>query len=262
MNQKNLKKQYTDKMKFIEDLVKKNKLNKHYKKLLYSLLILCELRFDFACAKCKEKQINFYKSLNNFYGFEKDKIYSKSWEKLNEKLKKMSLEEAIKNKKRIINSLFKNSKITYDYIKKRDSCFSWKVQDETEEIMGIHFKNAILPKNPFRDEEFANRRKEMKKMLIEVKKEYPKIKKVFGSSWMYNLDKYNDLHSKDFVKNLKIAYSHKNKTTAYWGQFLCSDGSFNETRALEFRNKWKFPFKRLTSEAPIESFFKMYNIKL
>jgi len=248
-------------MKFIKDLTQNQKLNKNYKNLLYSLLKLCELRFDFTCAQSKKLKIGFYEALVRFYGFEKDKPDLRSWNTLKITLQKISLSRAIENKSKIIEKLFINSKITYDYIKKRRSSLSWKIQDKKGEMMGIHFKNAIMPKNPLKGKEFENRKKEMKKMLWEVKTKYPKIKVVFGSSWMYNLKSYNDLHPKDFVKKLKPAILHKNKTTAYWGQFLRSDGSFNEERAKEFRKRWKFPYMRLTATVPITSFFKMYNIK-
>jgi hypothetical protein len=247
-------------MKFIEDLIKKKRLNKNYKKLLYSLLKLCELRFDFACAKCKKLKIGFYEALVKFYGFEKDKPDLKSWDNLKKRLQKISLNEAVENKKRIVASLFKNSQITYDCIKKRKSCLSWKIQDKKGEMMGIHFKNAIMPKSPLKGKRFENRKKEMKNMLKEIKTKYPKIKFVFGSSWMYNLKPYNKLHSRDFVRKLKPAYSHKNKTIAYWGQFLYSNGSFNERGAKEFRKRWKFPYMRLTATTTINYFFKKYKI--
>ncbi|MFQ5620975.1 MAG: hypothetical protein ACE5FT_03975 [Candidatus Nanoarchaeia archaeon] len=148
-------------MKFIEDLVKRRRLNKHYRKLLYSFYELCELRLDFAMAKCKKLKIPFYEAMVRFYGFEmsKPKRGHAEWGKLQRKLKKLTLKQV--DKKKLLPELYKNSRITYVYLKKEKGCFRWKPRQYDALVATIHFSNEVMPENPFRGEELEKRKREV-----------------------------------------------------------------------------------------------------
>ena len=154
--------------------------------------------------------------------------------------------------------LFLNSDYTKDICnhKQEKRCFNYDIWND--EGVSLHFTNAVIPKNPFKEEQFEQRKLELKEIAKEIKEKYPEIKFFFSVSWMWNLDVFKKLMPKEFNDSLKEFNEHDFYSLGHWGQFFRHDGTLNSKRIEEFRKNWEFPFKVLLGQCDKNKFFEMY----
>jgi len=247
--------------KTIKDLAKKYKLNKIEKRRLNAEFEIIKLRTEFAVFKSKKEKRPLYKSLVKYGGIERffQKLTKKQYQKLANKLKKLKSENLNqKDINQIALNMFNKSdykkEIIQNYIPSK--CFTygmWKNKG-----VAIHFRNAVVPKNPFKGKEYEKRKQELKDIALEVKEKYPKAKYVFSISWMWNLKVFQSFMPKSFNKSLKKYEEKLFYSGAHWGQFYKYTGSLNKKRVKQFKKNWKFPFKTVLGECSIKDFYDMY----
>lgn len=227
----------------------------------YELIIL---RVDFCIFKLKQENKKFYDILKFYAGLERFTKYLSNEEK--NKLKKIInlFENKIQNdfsdsdKLEFCKELFINSDYVKDICnhKQEKRCFNYDIWND--EGVSLHFTNAVLPKNPFKEEQFEQRKYELKEIAKEISQYYPQIKFFFSVSWMWNLNVFQRLMPKEFNDSLEEFNEHDFYSLGHWGQFFKHDGTLNYERIKEFRNNWEFPFKVLLGKCDKDNFFEMY----
>ncbi|MFX0107910.1 MAG: hypothetical protein ACFE7R_06490, partial [Candidatus Hodarchaeota archaeon] len=135
-------------------------------------------------------------------------------------------------------------------------CFDYDIfQDEG---VLIHFSNAIVPENPFSDDEIPHRKRELKDIAYDIRDNYSHLKYVFSVSWIWSLEKFRALMPKSFNASLKEFKDNKLYSLAHWGQFYRFDGTTNQRRMDAFRKKWEFPLQNLIGECSVDDFVSFY----
>jgi len=240
----------------IERLREKYLLSELDETLLKTEADVVLLRVEFAKVKSKELSIPFYDSLIKYAGLgrlvrDKTKLkYLKN--KLNSK-KNNTSNSSLEN---ITEYIFLRSYRTEQIIshKYRGNCFWYDIWNN--EGVNLHFKNALIPKNPFKGKNLERLKSELKKIAKDIKKNHPEVKYIFGVSWIRGIKTYRDLMPKE------TKYTEWKKQDVYsmghFGQFYRADGTLNKERYDKFRKTWKFEIKTYLGECKIEDFFKMY----
>lgn len=154
----------------------------------------------------------------------------------------------------------------------RYGCFGYDREPE-EKVMHIHFSNAEDgPTGPLSQERMAERKKEIRDVLLAARREQPDLQEVHGNSWLYNLPAYRRLfppsYTEHLVENRDPALWHQG--SSIWGQFVDSEGGLKKDLADQFMEKLKanpdadpleaLPMKALRAKAPIKDFYDFYNI--
>ena len=122
-------------------------------------------------------------------------------------------------------------------------CFNYSIIEKKIDLhmpvfQFINHKN--FKKNYSYDEKFKMRAKDLLKLLKNVKKKYPKIKKIQMGSWLNEYKPFRSL----FPKTWKPTKKEKKKNSiAWWGQFVRSDGNINEDLYKKFKKNLKFKYK-------------------
>jgi hypothetical protein len=250
-----------DLIKIIENNYTLIELDKTRLKSEYELIVL---RVDFCLSKFQQDNKNFYNILKYYAGLERFTKYLSDDEKnkLNDTIN--SFENKIRtghdesDKLDFCRELFLNSDYTKDICnhKQEKRCFNYDIWNN--EGVSLHFTNAVIPKNPFKEEQFDLRKSELKEIANEIKEKYPEIKFFFSVSWMWNLNIFKKLMPKEFNDSLEEFNEHDFYSLGHWGQFFRHDGTLNYKRFEEFRKNWEFPFKVLLGKCDKNEFFEMY----
>ena len=248
-------------IKTLENNYTLTEIDKTRLKSEYELVLL---RVDFCLFKFQQDDKSFYDILKYYAGLERFTKYLSKDEKskLNDIIK--LFENKIKNefdesdKLELCKVLFLNSDYTKDIgnHKQEKRCFNYDIWNN--EGVSLHFTNAVIPKNPFKEEQFEQRKLELKEIAKEIKEKYTEIKFFFSVSWMWNLDVFKKIMPKEFIESLKEFNEHDFYSLGHWGQFFRHDGTLNYKRIKEFRKNWKFPFKVLLGQCDKNKFFEMY----
>lgn len=245
------------KEELLEGLVKKHNLNEPDITRLKTEAEITRLRVEFAAQKSQEEKIPFYDSLikyaalNRFTkGVPKDQM-----ERLEHHLKDLKEvdDDVIEN---VSEELFLKSDYTKGICERHrpKSCFSYTIWDD--QGANLHFTNAVIPKNPFKGEEYEKRKDELKAIARDIKENHPEVKYIFEVSWIRNLKAYQSLMPPE--STVQEWTEHEFYSMGHWGQFYRSDGTLNSERVKKFRKTWEFPVKVLLGECDIKSFFDMY----
>jgi hypothetical protein len=135
-----------------------------------------------------------------------------------------------------------------------EACFKYDIWEKRG--ASIHFKNAAVPNNPFKDDELAKRKAELRGIAQDIKDNHPEIEFIFSVSWMWNLKIFKDLMPKEFVDSLEEHTDNEYYSDGHWGQFYRYDGTLNKERMLQFRKSWEFPLKILLGKCNVKDFFR------
>lgn len=158
----------------------------------------------------------------------------------------------------------------------RYGCSSY-TYDEKEHAGKLHFVNAEYDvTGPLSANKLAQRRQEVRDVIMDLRSAHPDVKTVRGYSWLYNLDAYKNLYPKSFTDSLTPAVYRADwgRGTTIWGQFIDSDGNvkremasillerMNPSHTLEKPEDLLAPplLQPLRAEAPVEDFYKEYGI--
>ena len=162
---------------------------------------------------------NAYMLFNIFFN------HTPELEKLKEFLKKYDEQKTRDEKnntetiKFITLDLFLNSQKTKNICKskKESSCFSYTCKKNAAQI---HFSNAVVPKNPLKDEEFENRRAELTQIAAEIKNTHPEVKRLTGGSWLRNLETYLQLFPPEHRNTIEYESSKRRNQYGPMGAIL------------------------------------------
>jgi hypothetical protein len=217
---------------------------------------LYKLQFEYALIIAKRDKISFYKSIvkNTRYLKILKHNKTKKFEALDSELKKLELNQ-INNSllEKIILLIFalrKKSKF------KKKHCFGYTLS-KNKDFVFLHFNNEISPKNPLRGREIKNRREELRKILKEIKKKHPSVKKVHSETWLRNYPVYRSFFPDEANKKNKVVKINPD-SYAIWGQFINYKGKINKRRVELFRKTWKFPLKPIKTVFDIKYLYNMY----
>lgn len=207
---------------------------------------------------------SFYKSFNipgwNF------QVQNPSWQKYINMLK------ASGNTADVTYKFYLDSLKDTPINKNQFGCFSYEVDsDEEGDYVQIHFKNADDPvPGALSKERVSTRIDELTKMFTDIKENHPNVNRVFGFSWLYNLDAYKRLFPANFTHKAK-KITDWFKSTALWGQFLDSAGEVKPDLATKFISSIRqaqslpellasFPYSMLEPEGKTSDFYRFYHV--
>jgi len=251
--------------KEILNLVKKHKLNDIDITRLNSEAEMIDLRLAYSILKAKEEHLSFYDSLVKYVALKRftRKMHAEKFILLEKRLKKIKL--AALNKTEISKlslELFLISDFCKDICTHMipKSCFGYDIWNN--EGASLHFTNAVVPKNPLKEEEFENRKNELRRIAEDIKANHPEIKYVFSVSWMWNIKAFQNLMPKEFNNSIKEFTDNEFYSLGHWGQFYRYDGALNYDRIKEFKETWEFPLKILLGECDVKFFLKKYGIPI
>jgi hypothetical protein len=149
-------------------------------------------------------------------------------------------------------------------------CFTYAVWDGGR--VRLHFFRATPGQSPLRRAHLPERVAELKALFAYVRACVPPAASVVGGSWLYNLEAYCRLFPAEIIRTAVADQPPETQYIALWGQFLDHAGQVKPDVAGEFLRRLQaardlpgvlasFPFPVLRLEAPIEAFYRHFEIK-
>jgi hypothetical protein len=135
----------------------------------------------------------------------------------------------------------------------------------------LHFENTEKDgRSPLAADRCAARHAELRQLLGHVRDTQPSVRRVAGTSWLYNLPAYRRLFPAGYVATARVA-TGRLRNMPLWGQFLDRHGAVRrEPAALLFDRLARltspkdlaecFPLQPLALEAPVEDFFAFLDL--
>ena len=106
-------------------------------------------------------------------------------------------------------------------------CFRYEYIEEKNAIH-MHFDSHGV-KGVLAAEYAEERKAELRSMLTDIRKNYPDTKKLFGISWLYNIEAYTRLHPTEYIASAEL-FDNWFKSLALWGQFFDGSGLLRKKR--------------------------------
>ncbi len=149
--------------------------------------------------------------------------------------------------------------------------FSYAVWDGVR--VRLHFYgmgDAGRSPGPLHLSQVEQRRRDLSRLLTEVREIVPEARTIVGGSWLYNLDAYRRLFPPGYLATAQVG-EPEYQYIAQWGQFVRRDGSIRKEIAARFlasvaavrgldQLRDCFPFPVLRLEGPIEEFYGFYEV--
>ena len=161
----------------------------------------------------------------------------------------------------------------YDTSRQHWGCFTYEYYTD-EKCLRLHFagsldKSGYGPLTSLRKEA---RFTELRALFLYVKERYPEARLVQGGSWLYNRKEYTRLFPTEYGQSAHVDQPHL-IARGLWGQFLRFDGRMNERVTELFRERLGqlrnvaeyahcFPYQNMLTHAPIEAFYRFYEIEV
>lgn len=139
-------------------------------------------------------------------------------------------------------------------------------------VVKIHFTNIRRGEKPFDTAGMRERRKEMRLMLEEIKREHPEALKLMSASWLRSTRSYLSLSPPDVPEPVNImSKDMKFGGNSLWGQFINFKGHTNDRvyeaflEALESAETLEdlldaFPYPVRLSEDDIQGYYDFYGV--
>lgn len=146
----------------------------------------------------------------------------------------------------ILRTRFKEN---YHFPKRDFHCW-WYTIHEDDIYLALHLVNAYQPQSPF-----DNLPHFIITMLTAVEHAvsiYPNIKKVSCGSWLNNVERFQNLWPASFKQNQKILNVTGGFGPGVWGQYMTTDGGFNQSKAAILRATGEHPFPLNEAESNID----------
>jgi hypothetical protein len=125
----------------------------------------------------------------------------------------------------------------------------WYTIHDDETHLALHLVNAYQPESPFNHlPHFLNA------MLAAVEDAigyYPAIRIVSCGSWLNGVPKFQKLWPENFRKDQRIINETGGLGPGIWGQYMVSDGRFDEEKAGQLRRTGKHPFALTEGRSPV-----------
>jgi hypothetical protein len=132
----------------------------------------------------------------------------------------------------------------------RDFYCWWYTIHENNTLMALHLVNAYQPESPFAHREHFVLT--MSKAVEHAVSKYPSISRVTCGSWLNNLERFQNLWPESFRLNQKLLNDSGGFGPGAWGQYITTEGGFNENKASVLRRTGKHPFPLTESVSSIE----------
>ncbi len=140
-------------------------------------------------------------------------------------------------------------------------------------VVKIHFTNYLRGERPFDEAGMKERRREMERLLREVKATHPEARSLMSASWLRSTKKYVSLSPPDVDEPLSIMSSDmKFGGNSLWGQFMDFRGNANQRVCDMFFQALRdaktleellaaFPYPVRISNDDIEKYYGFYSIE-
>jgi hypothetical protein len=226
---------------------------------------LISLRIDFCLYKYNTDRRNLYDLLVLYGGleefihglsFDKKKFLRNDIEIYNAKVKSETFNKT--DKRKLMQILFFDSDHVRDICSgvNKEKYFAYVVPDNNE--VSFCFSNLVTPISSSKDDRIEIVKEELREIAKELKYNNPQIEYISSSSWMWNLEVFQEFMPKEFIESLHISDGHKIYGFQYWNQFIKSDGGLDKRKIKEFKRTWKFPYSVLSGKCKISEFFEIY----
>jgi hypothetical protein len=127
----------------------------------------------------------------------------------------------------------------YHFPERNFYCWWYTMHDEDTHL-ALHLVNAYQPQSPFRHlQHFLTT---MLQAVEHALKNYPAIKIVSCGSWLNQLPKFQKLWPESFKQNQKVLNETGGLGPGAWGQYMTTDGGFNEEKAAVLESTGRHPF--------------------
>jgi hypothetical protein len=135
--------------------------------------------------------------------------------------------------------LKKRFKKNYRFPGKDFYCWWYTVHDDDTHL-ALHLINAYQPDSPF--DHLDHFVKTMLQAIEQAVAAHPDITIVSCGSWLNNLPNFQQLWPESFKYNQKIINETGGFGPGAWGQYMTSDGGYNEKKAAVLKSTGKHPF--------------------
>lgn len=160
------------------------------------------------------------------------------------------------------------------YNRPRWGCFSYEYIEDVQ-VIRIHFSNLDASGyGPLATVRVGARMMELASMFSHIREAHPDARVVRGGTWLYNRKEYTRLFPPEYAQSARADTAHLRghvRARGLWGQFLRHGNRINEQVAALFLERVArledsaqfgqcFPYLALTTEAPIETFYRFYSV--
>jgi len=149
-------------------------------------------------------------------------------------------------------------------------CFSYAKPDH--EYIRLHFRDAETSgRSPLDIQCRDARMAELRSMFMHIARTEQGLRRVVGTSWLYNLRAYLRLFPATYAATARVAES-RFRNLPLWGQFLDRHGTVRQDMAKVFLERLSqatkmdeiancFPLQALAVDAPVSVFYDFYAIE-
>lgn len=156
------------------------------------------------------------------------------------------LEECMKG---IVPVLEKRFKENYHFPVRSFHCWWYTIHDDDTHL-ALHLINAYQPDSPFQHlNHFLTTMLQAVEHAIAA---YPHIQKVSCGSWLNQVPKFQRLWPDSFQQDQKILNETGGFGPGAWGQYMTTEGGFNEAKADSLRRTGKHPFALTEAHSSLE----------
>jgi hypothetical protein len=127
----------------------------------------------------------------------------------------------------------------YHFPKRNFYCW-WYTTHDDDTHLALHLVNAYQPESPF--DHLQHFLTTMLQAVEHALKNYPAIKIVSCGSWLNQLSKFQRLWPDSFKYNQKILNETGGFGPGAWGQYMTTEGGFNEQKAAILKSTGRHPF--------------------
>jgi len=151
-------------------------------------------------------------------------------------------------------------------------CFSYEYRSERRAVR-LHFENLdngkFGPLSYIRKEE---RMADLQRLFNDASQRHSQANKVIGETWLFHVEAYRRLFPQEYISTAKEVNAGIFDALALWGQFLDRYKQIRPDLMEKFIEcvgrqttldglKRCFPYCVFATEAPIEHFYKFYNLR-
>lgn len=126
----------------------------------------------------------------------------------------------------------------------------WYTVHNNNTNLALHLVNAYQPESPF--DHLHHFLTTMLQAVEHAVSFYPTIQTVSCGSWLNGLPKFQELWPESFQHNQKILNETGGFGPGAWGQYMTTDGGFNEKKADDLRRTGRHPFALTEAQSPLD----------
>ena len=161
------------------------------------------------------------------------------------------LEKSIQKCQMIVGPILKERFVEgYRFGKRQFGCW-WYTIHEAETVMAVHLVNSFVPDSPF--DHLAEFSGDLLRAINDAVSKHPKICHVKCGSWLNQTKEFQRLWPESFKPNQEVLDARGGFGPGAWGQYMSSDGGFNETRASYLLEKGLHPYALTEACCDIDS---------